>query len=118
MPTLIIRTNVAGSKVPANFTKDMVKIVAQTLGKPESYVVVMVHSDANLNWGGVEEPAAVCTLSSIGKISRDENKKSSAVIQKAIESKLGISTSRQYLVFEDLKKENVGYQSTTFDDLI
>lgn len=51
MPTLIIRTNVAGSKVPANFTKDMVKIVAQTLGKPESYVVVMVHSDANLNWG-------------------------------------------------------------------
>lgn len=70
------------------------------------------------NTGADDQPAAICTLSSIGKISRDENKKSSALIQKAIEAKLGISTSRQYLVFEDLKKENVGYQAITFDDLI
>lgn len=114
MPLLTIETNVESSKIPSDLSDELGQIVAKHLGKPSSYVAVMIIPDRNLVFGGSKDPSAVCSLKSIGGIDRDSNKKASKLIQEALEKSLGISTSRQYLLFEDLKGENVGYKTGTF----
>ncbi|KAF7496171.1 Macrophage migration inhibitory factor -like protein [Sarcoptes scabiei] len=100
MPILILNTNVSRSQIPNFLTKELSKIVAEVLCKPESYVTIMINSDVDLIWGGTKEPAAICKLGSIGQISKDQNKKTSKAIQTAIEKLLSIPVCRQYLVFE------------------
>jgi len=118
MPIFTLRTNVSSAKIPADFVKNTVDIVAKTLGKPKSYVVVNVLADQNLNWGGVDGPAGIASLESIGQLGREPNKKHSKTLFAHIEKELGIPSDRLYINYTDLNKANVGYSGTTFDDLL
>lgn len=51
MPILILNTNVSRSQIPNFLTKELSKIVAEVLCKPESYVTIMINSDVDLIWG-------------------------------------------------------------------
>ncbi len=51
MPIFTLKTNVASNKIPTDFVNKTIDLVAKTLGKPKSYVVVNVIADQNMNWG-------------------------------------------------------------------
>ena len=70
------------------------KIVASSLGKPESYVQVELKTDVPMVFGGTDEPTAACTLSSIGAIGGDKNKDISAAICAHLEEYYGIQPGR------------------------
>jgi len=89
MPSFTIATNISKDKIPVNFAKETCTLIARTLGKPEAYVVVHVNPDQILSWGGGDEPAAIATLTSIGRLGVDLNKKHSAVLAEHIEKKTG-----------------------------
>jgi len=118
MPILTIHTNIANECISADFTSKTVDIVAGALGKPKSYVVVNVIGSQNLNWGGSAAPAAVATLGSIGQINREANKNTTALLCNHLEKELNIPGSRFYVNFVDLKAEDVGYNGTTFADIL
>ena len=70
------------------------KIVASSLGTPESYVQVELKTDVPMVFGGTDEPTAACTLSSIGAIGGDKNKDISAAICAHLEEYYGIQPGR------------------------
>ncbi|CAG2111463.1 unnamed protein product [Medioppia subpectinata] len=118
MPLFKLQTNIPAAKIPDNFLSSTVDLVAKTLGKPKSYVVVHVLPDQLMNWGGVEGPCGMVSVESIGQIGRDLNKSHSKAISAHLAKELGIAADKCYINFVDLNKANVGYSGTTFDDLL
>ncbi|XP_053213776.1 macrophage migration inhibitory factor-like [Panonychus citri] len=117
MPTLEIKTNVDPSLLTPQLASKTVEIVANALGKPKSYVVVSF-TPSVMSWGGDSGPTAIVHLGSIGRIDRETNKKTSKTLSTFLTKELGISNDKFYIMFHNLNKEDVGYNGTTFDDLM
>ncbi|XP_050532745.1 macrophage migration inhibitory factor homolog [Daktulosphaira vitifoliae] len=117
MPHFRLETNVSKSKVTPELLKKISKAVAQTLGKPESYVAITVVPDQLMTWGGTDEPCGTATLMSIGCLGVAENKKHAAVLYPLLEKELGILGNRLYITFLDQSTSSVGYTGTTFHSL-
>lgn len=118
MPVLTVNTNVSSSKVPKDFKSKATDVVAQSLGKPASYVAIHVNASQDISFGGSDEPTALCELMSIGALSTSSNKKHSKNIMGLLKESLGIEPSRIYITFSDANKSNIGFNGTTFDDLL
>ncbi|CAN6478440.1 unnamed protein product [Victoria cruziana] len=104
MPCLNISTNVSldgidTSSILAEATKNVAKII----GKPESYVMIVLKGSVPISFGGSEQPAAYGELVSIGGLNPDTNKKLSAAISAILETKLSVPKSRFFLKFYDTK---------------
>jgi len=66
MPYLTIDTN-AKVKVSAEMLEDAVSLVAETLGKPKSYVIVQINTGKDLIAGeAVENVGALIEMKSVG----------------------------------------------------
>lgn len=115
MPVFTLNTNV--KDVPSDFHSKALNVLAETLTKPKSYIAIHVNAGQNITFGGSSEPAALCDLGSIGQISTERNKKHSKAIMQLL-GELGIKPDRIYISFHNLDKAYVGYNNTTFDDLI
>ncbi|XP_073034452.1 uncharacterized protein [Primulina eburnea] len=115
MPTLnlFINTPVDGV-VASDILKDATKAVAETIGKPESYVLILVNGGVQISFGGSEEPAAYGELISIGGLSPSVNGKLSSIIAEILQTKLSIDSSRFYIKFYDVHGSFVGYNGSTF----
>lgn len=118
MPCFTINTNVDAKKVPANFKSLATQVIAKSLGKPVEYIAVHVNTNQDISFGDTEEPAALCDLVSIGALSVDSNKKHSKAIMDFLFLHLGIPKSRIYITFKNTPKGDIGYDGTTFDDLM
>jgi len=118
MPHFRLETNVPKSKVTSRLLKNLSKAVANTLGKPESYVVVTIIPDQLMTWGGNDKPCGTATLMSIGCLGVEQNKKHAAILYPILEKELGIPGDRLYITFCDEKSSNVGYTGTTFQTII
>ncbi|XP_037566815.1 macrophage migration inhibitory factor homolog [Dermacentor silvarum] len=114
MPTLTINTNLPASSIPNDFLKTTANVVADSLGKPLSYVVVHISPGQLMSFGATDEPCAIANLYSIGCLSPKENKKHSAALFEHIEKVLGIKGNRMYINYFDLPATNVGYSGKTF----
>jgi phenylpyruvate tautomerase len=89
------------------------KIVSETLGKPESYVMITIEQ-CSIFMSGTEGPAAFADIKSIGAIN---NKNNSALSQKLctfLTEQLSIPTDRIFLNFTDIPAANWGWNSSTF----
>nr|BAF38455.1 macrophage migration inhibitory factor [Haemaphysalis longicornis] len=114
MPTLTINTNLPADKLPSDFLATTSKVVADSLGKPVSYVVVHINTDQVMSFGGSEELCAVANLYSIGCLSPKENKKHSAALFEHMKNTLGVKKDRMYINFFDVPATDVGYNGKTF----
>ncbi|MDH3342734.1 MAG: phenylpyruvate tautomerase MIF-related protein [Gammaproteobacteria bacterium] len=112
MPLLQINTNVSIDD-SISFSKDASRIIAGMLGKPESYVMVVVNTDASLLFAGSEEACAHLKLKSLGL---DESKTSdySAHLSAFIQNILGISPARIYIEFSSPDRHMWGWDGGTF----
>uniref|UniRef100_A0A0K8RC31 L-dopachrome isomerase n=1 Tax=Ixodes ricinus TaxID=34613 RepID=A0A0K8RC31_IXORI len=114
MPTFTINTNIPAGKVPDDFLQTTAELVARSLGKPLSYVVVHISTDQKMSFGGSTEPCAIANLYSIGCLGDAENKKHSAALFKHVQKTLGIKGDRMYINFFDMPATDVGYNGKTF----
>ena len=109
-----IQINTSSKSVVENddlLQKDISKMVADLTGKPENYVMTMIHSETQMTFAGSDEPCCFIKLKSIGSLNPLTMSKSLCDL---IASKTNIKTNRIYLEFIDVKASNWGYNSSTF----
>ena len=112
-PSLFIQTNVKLGDKKMDFMKAASKAVAESLGKPESYVAVSVQDGQDIIWGGSDAPCALCKVISLGSINKENN---GALTKKVSEllKEFDVPANRIYVNFFDLERQNVGYNGATF----
>jgi phenylpyruvate tautomerase len=114
MPLLKLETTVA---LPDEKKKALLaalsNAVADTIGKPEQYVMVTTSQSAMLMSGKAGE-AAFVDIRSIGGLNGETNRKLSQQICKLLKDSLGITPERVYLNFSDVEAGNWGWNGSTF----
>jgi phenylpyruvate tautomerase len=114
MPLLRIETTQTLSEDKlAKVLKELSTIVAQTIGKPERYVMVTV-SKAAILMSGKPGEAAFVDIRSIGGLSGETNRKLTEAVCRTLSSLLGISPDRVYLTFTDVDATDWGWNGTIF----
>lgn len=112
MPLLQINTNIS-IKDSTALAKDASRIVAGMLGKPESYVMVIINAETSMIFGGSEDDVAHLKLKSLGL---DESKTAdySRHLCGFIQNTLSIPPARIYIEFSDPQRHMWGWDSSTF----
>jgi len=110
MPILEIITNLAKSKIPADFLKKATKKAAQLTSKPESYVQISVLADQLVSFAGNDAPAAHVRFLSIGTISASMVSELTIFIT----SELGIPKDRFYIILCEGDPKTIAYNGATF----
>jgi len=100
--------------IPDSFYGSTSKLIAQLLGKPESYVMVLAVRTAGGMMGGAAGPCGFVKLSSIGAVGKDVNKGHAQAITEHIHSTLAIEPKRLFVCFEDLPAHTVALNGNTF----
>ena len=89
------------------------RIVAETVGKPEDYVMVTV-SQAAILMSGKPGEAAFVDVRSIGGLSHEVNRQLSQKLCRLLHESLGVPESRVYLNFTEVAASNWGWKGATF----
>eukprot|EP00088_Acartia_fossae_P017223 TRINITY_DN19757_c0_g1_i1.p1 TRINITY_DN19757_c0_g1~~TRINITY_DN19757_c0_g1_i1.p1 ORF type:complete len:123 (+),score=17.72 TRINITY_DN19757_c0_g1_i1:48-416(+) len=120
MPTLKIETNIkeADIKDMAGALKELSKAMAETTGKPETYVGVQIIPNQNMIFGGSDAPCGQAAFMCIGKMGVEENKKHAGALYPVIEKQLGIPSDRMYISFTDAPTSELGFKGTTFHAIL
>eukprot|EP00640_Fibrocapsa_japonica_P006360 CAMPEP_0113942858 /NCGR_PEP_ID=MMETSP1339-20121228/13141_1 /TAXON_ID=94617 /ORGANISM="Fibrocapsa japonica" /LENGTH=177 /DNA_ID=CAMNT_0000947519 /DNA_START=41 /DNA_END=574 /DNA_ORIENTATION=+ /assembly_acc=CAM_ASM_000762 len=114
MPSLLVQSNVVVDEEKEDaFLKEASSMVANGLGKPESYVMVSLKF-AKMSFGGSKDPCAFVDLISLGRIEPDLNKEMSSKISELMNKHFGIPKNRLYVQFFDSPRENFGFNGSTF----
>lgn len=115
MPTLNLTTNVpVDAVVASDILRDATRTVAKIIGKPESYVMIIINEGVPMAFAGSEEPAAYAELISIGGLGPSVNGKLSAALAEILETKLSLDSSRFYIKFYDVERSYFGFNGSTF----
>ncbi|XP_046561495.1 macrophage migration inhibitory factor-like isoform X3 [Haliotis rubra] len=118
MPVFSLFTNVAARDIPEGFLLETSKIITKAIRKPEQYITVRIHPGQMMSHGGTTDPCANSELRSIRNMGPEENAQMSKQISEFLKSKLGIDNTRNYIKFTDLSPHEVGYEGTTFGELV
>ena len=114
MPLLKLETNVTMSaEQRAALLASLSKVVAQTIGKPEQYVMVTAGNTAVLMAGKAGD-AAFVDIRSIGGLSGEVNRRLSQRICEVLKTSIGVPANRAYLNFTEVEAANWGWNSETF----
>ncbi|MCC6136878.1 MAG: tautomerase family protein [Gammaproteobacteria bacterium] len=114
MPLLTLQTSVVlSNQQRQELLAPLSKIVAETIGKSEHYVMITIAQAAML-MAGADGPAAYADLRSIGGLSSAVNRKLSERITALLQERLGIPPERVYLGFTSVAADHWGWNSGTF----
>jgi phenylpyruvate tautomerase PptA (4-oxalocrotonate tautomerase family) len=114
MPTLIIKTNAA---LPDGSRDDLLRAasaaIASLLGKPESYVMVLLEPVADMSFGGDTAPTAYLELKSLG-LPEERTPELSAALCAFVEEHLGVPKARVYIELASPPRHLFGFDGRTF----
>ncbi len=110
MPLIKIES---AKEIPSDVLDGLSKIAAETIGKPETYVMVSA-TKAELMMSGAAGNAAFVEIKSIGGLTHAVCEKLSAKICDLLNEKLGIPTDRIYLNFTDVPASQWGFDGSLF----
>jgi phenylpyruvate tautomerase PptA (4-oxalocrotonate tautomerase family) len=114
MPLLKLETTVAlADDKRKTLLAALSKIVAESIGKPELYVMVTISLSDSLMSGKPGE-AAFVDIRSIGGLTDDVNKQLSKKVCALLKESLGVPENRTYLNFTDVGSANWGWKGSTF----
>lgn len=99
--------------VPDDLLKELSSAVAETIGKPEKYVMVAVAQDIIMMSGGKGD-AAYAELKSIGGLHREVNHELTMKICILLNDHLGIPPDRVYVTFQSVAADHWGWNSAIF----
>jgi phenylpyruvate tautomerase PptA (4-oxalocrotonate tautomerase family) len=114
MPLLKIQTNVEileDEKI--GLLHDASAKVADILGKPERYVMVLLESNPHMLFAGDNSPLAYLELKSIG-LPSDRTSAISEGLSNLINQHLSIPSDRIYIEFADAERHMWGWNGGTF----
>jgi len=112
MPYLSVETNADVADEPT-LLAGLSQVVAEMLGKPESYVMVHLESNARMLFAGSAAPAAYVQLKSLG-LPAERTADYSATLCAFLGSSLGIDAARIYIEFSAPERHMWGWNNATF----
>ncbi|MFZ5807245.1 MAG: phenylpyruvate tautomerase MIF-related protein [Verrucomicrobiota bacterium] len=117
MPLLRLHTNyeISEDRKP-KLLRLLSKIVQTEAAKPESTVMIAIHSSSAMFFAGDEKPAAFVEFKAIG-IDASQTTKLSGAICAALEQDIGIPSKRIYIHFENVEGGMWGWDKQTFQTL-
>ncbi|NQU10530.1 hypothetical protein HQ590_07065 [bacterium] len=95
------------------FLKAASEQVAQQLGKPEQYMMVVAESPVPMVFAGTDAPCAFLELRGIG-LPKGKTPVLSRALCELVQSRLGIPKDRVYINFADVPALLWGWNGTTF----
>jgi len=104
--------------VTGDVLKEISAAFATTIGKPEKYCQVLVLPDQKMVMSGTADVCGTAVCMSIGKLGPEENQKHTAALMEVVNAKLGIPKDRLYILFQDAKPSEVGWNGTTFQTIL
>ena len=110
MPMLNLKCS---KDIPADLLPELSKLVAEGIGKPEHYVMVVVDK-APIMMSGAEGDAAYAEIKSLGGLSGEVNHSLSASLCSLLNEKLGIPPERVYINFQSFERDHWGWNNSTF----
>jgi phenylpyruvate tautomerase len=114
MPLLQLTTTTALSDVQQKELLDALSVlVAESIGKPEQYVMATI-STAAMSMSGQAGDAAFADVRSIGGLNRQVNQEITSRLCALLKESLGIAPDRVYLNFTDVTASHWGWNSETF----
>lgn len=114
MPLLKLETTVTLSdNQRQQLLASLSKIVAETIGKPEQYVMVTIGPAAIL-MSGKPGDAAFVDVRSIGGLNADVNGQLSQKVCALLTQSLRVPQDRIYLNFSEIEAGNWGWNGSTF----
>ncbi|KAK3032870.1 hypothetical protein RJ639_037047 [Escallonia herrerae] len=117
MPCLNLSTNVCLEGVDTStILSEATSTLAELIGKPEAYVMIVLKGSVPMAFGGTEQPAAYGELVSIGGLNPTVNKKLSAAIADILETKLSVPKNRFFLKFYDTKASHLSFSNYPRDE--
>jgi phenylpyruvate tautomerase len=115
MPLLKLETNVLTTPAEQQqLMASLSKIVSETIGKPEQYVMVTIGPRCSILMSGKPDDAAFVDIRSIGGLSPDVTRRVSEKVCALLVQCLRIAQSRIYLNFADIEGPNWGWNGETF----
>lgn len=114
MPYLSIQTNttMSGDEQTSLLNKAS-PLVAESLDKPERYVMVSIEPTKPMRFAGSNEPCAYLELKSIG-LPESKTGNLSAALSELINAEAGINKDRVYIEFVDAARAFWGWNGGTF----
>lgn len=115
MPFLKIQINhaVDPSTAEGLLTKAS-RLMAEKLGKPESYVMVQLQKESSMLFAGSNAPLAYLELKSIGLPNSSSTSDLSSALCTLIEQELSIPKDRIYIEFANSPRDMWGWNGGTF----
>jgi phenylpyruvate tautomerase len=114
MPTLRILTT---AQVPAEDRAGLLarasRTLAELLGKPESYVMVILEDGRDMVFAGTPAPTAYLELKSLG-LSENRTAQYSKALCDLMTDALGIPAERIYIEFASPARQMFGWNGGTF----
>ena len=116
MAYLKIQTNLPMTKkAKQTILRAASALIAEELGKPESFVMIALQPDTDMIFAGSDEPVAFLELKSVGLPGRQTRRLGSELCR-LIHQHLGISPQRTYVKFIDAGRGMWGWTGDTFED--
>ena len=113
MPYFKLETNkTIGPEATTELAGEISKLVSQTLGKPEKFIMVSIQSGQNMLFAGSDAPLVFVEMKSIGL---PNTQMVSEKICAFIEEKLGVPKDRTYIEFADSPRHMFGWNGGTFE---
>jgi phenylpyruvate tautomerase PptA (4-oxalocrotonate tautomerase family) len=113
MPTLIIKTNAALPAATDPLLEAASAHVAELLGKPEGYVMVLLEPVPAMSFAGDTSPCAYLELKSLG-LPEQRTAELSAALCGLIEAQLAVPKGRVYIEFASPPRHLFGFDGRTF----
>lgn len=112
MPLLTLTTNcVIADK--ARICSELSQHAAAMLGKPESYVMVLVRDQQTMSFAGNDDPAALLELKSLG-LPELQTAVYSEQLCNLVSQQLPVPASRIYIEFSSPERHMWGWDKRTF----
>ena len=114
MPLIRLQiSNTASDEKQEELLVSMSQIIAESIGKPEQYVMATIE-EGPIIMSGIQGAAAFAEVRSIGGLNGGVNKQISQKLCSLLDESLGISANRVYINFTDVSSANWGWNGSTF----
>jgi phenylpyruvate tautomerase PptA (4-oxalocrotonate tautomerase family) len=99
---------------PNALVREASKFLSEILGKPEGFIMISLHDEQIMLFGGSDEPALFCELKSIG-LPSEKTKETSRQICSFLSERTAVATDRIYIEFTNVERSMWGWNKTTFE---
>jgi phenylpyruvate tautomerase PptA (4-oxalocrotonate tautomerase family) len=114
MPLLKVTTSVSAAPEHAKLLANLSHLVANRLGKPESYVMTSIEHPTLMTFAGTPDPTCYVELKNVGRFTAELTHRLSDELCERLSQGLGVPKNRIYIEFTDAEGYLWGHDGETF----